>query len=67
MPESYDGNTSMVGDPVFVKDLQAIEKEDGIPSSEEFGFIAHGYKLGLSVRQTVDLLKEKKARSEPSN
>ena len=63
VPESYDGNTNMVGDPVFVKDLQAIEKEDGIPSSEEFGFIAHGYTLGLSVQQTADLLKERKDKS----
>ena len=67
VPESYDGNTTMVADPVFVKGLQAIEKEDGIPSSEEFGFIAHGYKLGLSVQQTADLLKERKAKSEPNN
>ena len=67
VPESYDGNTTMVGDPVFIKGLQAIEKEDGIPSSEEFGFIAHGYTLGLSIKQTTDLLKEKKAKSEPNN
>ncbi len=67
VPESYGGDNYVAGDPVFVKDLEAIEKEYGIPSSEEFGFIAHGYKLGLSVQQTVDLLKEKKARSESSN
>ena len=67
VPESYDGNTTMVGDPVFIKGLQAIEKEDGIPSSEEFGFIAHGYTLGLSIKQTTDLLKERKAKSESSN
>ena len=67
VPESYDGNTSMVGDPVFIKGLKASEKEHGIPSSEEFGFIAHGYTLGLSVQQTADLLKERKAKSEPHN
>ena len=63
VPESYDGNTSIAGDPVFVKNLEAIEKEYGIPSSEEFGFIAHGYKLGLPVQQTADLLKERKDKS----
>jgi hypothetical protein len=67
VPESYGGDNYVAGDPVFVENLEAIEKEYGIPSSEEFGFIAHGYKLGLSVQQTADLLKERKARSEPNN
>ena len=67
VPESYGGDNYVAGDPVFVKDLEAIEKEYGIPSSEEFGFIAHRYKLGLSVQQTADLLKERKAKSEPNN
>ena len=62
VPESYGGDNYVAGDPVFVKDLEAIEKEYGIPSSEEFGFIAHGYKLGLSVQQTADLLKERKSK-----
>jgi len=62
VPESYGGDDTMAGDPVFVKNLEAIEKEYGIPSSEEFGFIAHGYKLGLSVQQTADLLKERKSK-----
>ena len=67
VPESYGGDDTMVGDPVFVKNLEAIEKEYGIPSSEEFGFIAHGYKLDLSLQQTTDILKERKAKSEPIN
>ena len=67
VPESYDGNTSMVGDPVFVKHLKTIEEEIGIPNNEEYEFVRAGYKLGLSVQQTADLLKEKKARSESSN
>ena len=67
VPESYDGNTSMAGDPVFVKHLETIEKEIGIPSDEEYEFITAGYKLGLSVQQTADLLKERKAKSEPNN
>ena len=67
VPESYDGNTSMAGDPVFVKGLETIEKEIGIPSGEEFEFITAGYKLGLSLQQTTDILKERKAKSEPNN
>ena len=67
VPESYGGNTTIAGDPVFVKHLETIEKEIGIPSDEEYEFITAGYKLGLSVQQTVDLLKERKAKSEPNN
>ena len=67
VPESYGGNTTIAGDPVFVKHLETIEKEIGIPSGEEFEFITQGYKLGLSVQQTADLLKERKAKSEPNN
>ena len=67
VPESYDGNTTMVADPVFVKHLETIEKEIGIPSEKEYEFITAGYKLGLSVQQTADLLKERKAKSEPNN
>ena len=67
MPESYGGETTIAGDPVFVKNLKTIEKEIGIPSDEEYEFITAGYKLGLSVQQTADLLKERKAKSEPNN
>ena len=67
VPESYGGNTTIAGDPVFVKHLETIEKEIGIPSEKEYEFITAGYKLGLSVQQTVDLLKERKAKSEPNN
>ena len=67
IPESYDGETTIAGDPVFVKHLETIEKEIGIPSDEEYEFITAGYKLGLSVQQTADLLKERKAKSEPNN
>ena len=67
VPESYGGNTTIAGDPVFVKHLETIEKEIGIPSDEEYEFITAGYKLGLSVQQTADLLKERKAKSEPNN
>ena len=67
VPESYDGNTTIAGDPVFVKHLETIEKEIGIPSEKEYEFITAGYKLGLSVQQTADLLKERKAKSEPNN
>ena len=67
VPESYGGNTTIAGDPVFVKHLETIEKEIGIPSEKEYEFIIAGYKLGLSVQQTVDLLKERKAKSEPNN
>lgn len=67
VPESYGGETTIAGDPVFVKNLKTIEKEIGIPSDEEYEFITAGYKLGLSVQQTADLLKEKKAKSEPNN
>ena len=67
VPESYGGDNYVAGDPVFVKYLETIEKEIGIPSDEEYEFITAGYKLGLSVQQTTDLLKEKKARSESSN
>jgi hypothetical protein len=67
VPESYGGNTTIAGDPVFVKHLAATEKEIGIPSEKEYEFITAGYKLGLSVQQTVDLLKERKAKSEPNN
>ena len=64
VPESYGGNTTIAGDPVFVKHLETIEKEIGIPSEKEYEFITAGYKLGLSVQQTTDLLKEKKAKSK---
>jgi len=67
VPESYSGETTIAGDPVFVKHLETIEKEIGIPSDEEYEFITAGYKLGLSVQQTADLLKERKAKSEPNN
>ena len=67
VPESYGGETTIAGDPVFVKNLKTIEKEIGIPSDEEYEFITAGYKLGLSVQQTADLLKERKAKSEPNN
>ena len=67
VPESYGGNTTIAGDPVFVKHLETIEKEIGIPSEKEYEFITAGYKLGLSVQQTVHLLKERKAKSEPNN
>ena len=67
VPESYGGNTTIAGDPVFVKHLETIEKEIGIPSEKEYEFITAGYKLGLSVQQTADLLKERKAKSEPNN
>ena len=67
VPESYRGETTIAGDPVFVKHLETIEKEIGIPSGEEYEFITAGYKLGLSVQQTADLLKERKAKSEPNN
>ena len=67
VPESYGGNTTIAGDPVFVKHLETIEKEIGIPSEKEYEFITAGYKLGLSVQQTTDLLKERKAKSEPNN
>ena len=67
VPESYGGNTTIAGDPVFIKHLKTIEKEIGIPSEKEYEFITAGYKLGLSVQQTADLLKERKARSEPNN
>ena len=63
VPESYDGNTSIAGDPVFVKNLETIKKEIGIPSDEEYEFIKAGYKLGLPVQQTADLLKERKDKS----
>ena len=67
VPESYGGNTTIAGDQVFVKHLETIEKEIGIPSEKEYEFITAGYKLGLSVQQTADLLKERKAKSEPNN
>ena len=67
VPESYGGNTTIAGDSVFVKHLETIEKEIGIPSEKEYEFITAGYKLGLSVQQTADLLKERKAKSEPHN
>ena len=67
VPESYDGNTTIAGEPVFVKHLETIKKEIGIPSEKEYEFITAGYKLGLSVQQTADLLKERKAKSEPNN
>ena len=67
VPESYGGETTIAGDPVFVKHLETIEKEIGIPSEKEYEFITAGYKLGLSVQQTADLLKERKAKSEPNN
>ena len=67
VPESYGGETNIAGDPVFVKHLETIEKEIGIPSEKEYEFITAGYKLGLSVQQTADLLKERKAKSEPNN
>ena len=67
VPESYSGETTIAGDPVFVKNLETIEKEIGVPSGEEYEFITAGYKLGLSVQQTADLLKERKAKSEPHN
>ena len=63
VPESYGGNTSIAGDPVFVKNLETIKKEIGIPSDEEYEFIKAGYKLGLPVQQTADLLKERKDKS----
>ena len=66
VPESYDGNTSIAGDPVFVKHLKTIEEEIGIPNNEEYEFVRAGYKLGLSVQQTADLLKERNAKSEPN-
>ena len=59
VPESYGGNTSIAGDPVFVKGLETIEKEIGIPSDEEFECITAGYKLVLSLQQTTDILKER--------
>ena len=67
VPESYDGETTIAGDPVFVKNLETIEKEIGVPSGEEYEFITAGYKLGLSVQQTTDLLKERKAKSQLDN
>ena len=67
VPESYGGETNIAGDPVFVKHLETIEKEIGIPSEKEYEFITAAYKLGLSVQQTTDILKERKAKSEPNN
>ena len=64
VPESYGGDSTMAGDPVFVKNLETIEKEIGVPSGEEYEFITAGFKLGLSAQQTTDLLKERKAKSE---
>ena len=67
VPESYGGETTIAGDPVFVKGLETIEKEIGIPSGEEYEFIIAAYKLDLSLQQTTDILKERKAKSEPNN
>ena len=67
VPESYSGETTIAGDPVFVKGLETIEKEIGIPSGEEYEFIIAAYKLDLSLQQTTDILKERKAKSEPNN
>ena len=63
VPESYGGETSIAGDPAFVNNLETIKKEIGIPSDEEYEFITAGYKFGLSVQQTADLLKERKDKS----
>ena len=63
VPESYGGETSIAGDPAFVNNLETIKKEIGIPSDEEYEFITAGYKLGLSVQQTADILKERKDKS----
>jgi hypothetical protein len=60
VPESYDGETTIAGDPVFVKNLKTIEKEIGTTNNEEYEFITAGYNLGLSVQQTADLLKERR-------
>ena len=70
VPESYDGETTIAGDPVFVKNLETIEKEIGSTNNEEYEFITAGYNLGLPVRLTADLLKERRnngpvAESEP--
>ena len=60
MPESYGGDSTIAGDPVFVKNLETIEKEIGSTNNEEYEFITAGYNLGLPVRLTADLLKERR-------
>ena len=60
VPESYGGDSTIAGDPVFVKNLETIEKEIGSTNNEEYEFITAGYNLGLPVQLTADLLKERR-------
>ena len=60
VPESYSGDAGDPANPAFIQNLETIKKEIGITNNEEYEFITAGYNLGLPVRLTADLLKERR-------
>jgi len=60
VPESYSGDAGDPANPAFIQNLETIKKEIGIQSDEEYEFIAAGHNLGLPVRLTADLLKQRR-------